>query len=227
MIDQELRGRQQHQHAGAGRRIDHRHRGRQRGPNQRPSRIEFGTLPIKAMPMPTQSPRLSWNCQSCRAEPAIRKAAPSRSEAERIDGAGSGVVEQAADQRRRQSARERGQRIDRDDLGAVPAEALGNRLQEDGEAFAEAAADHRQHKAQRQHVQRDACRQHGRCERVLLRRVLVHGGIRERVSASPRKRQKRIRLCRLEQDVALLAERELDDALRRQVRRPSASSSRR
>ncbi len=49
-----------------------------RGPNQRPSRIEFGTLPIRAMPSPTQSPTLSWNCQSSCACAAIRKAAPSR-----------------------------------------------------------------------------------------------------------------------------------------------------
>src|SRR6476646_1633157 len=47
--------------------------------------------------------------------------------------------------------------------------------------------------------------------------VLSMEGSGERVSASPRNRQKRIRLCRLEQDVALPAERELDDALRCEV----------
>src|SRR5256885_1628842 len=42
---------------------------------------------------------------------------------------------------------------------------------------------------------------------------------RERVSALPSKRQKRIRLCRLEQDVLLLTHRELDDAFGREIAR--------
>src|ERR1700726_1373998 len=42
---------------------------------------------------------------------------------------------------------------------------------------------------------------------------------RERVSALPGKCLKRMRLCRLEQDVTLLAHRQLDHAFRRQVGR--------
>jgi hypothetical protein len=49
-----------------------------RGPNQRPSRIELGTLPTKATPMPTHSPMLNCNCHSVCAHEAARKAPPIR-----------------------------------------------------------------------------------------------------------------------------------------------------
>jgi len=49
------------------------------GPNQRPSRIEFGTLPMKAMPTPTESPMLSWNCQRWLERLANRNEPPSSS----------------------------------------------------------------------------------------------------------------------------------------------------
>ena len=52
--------------------------------------------------------------------------------------------------------------------------------------------------------------------------------VRERASARPDKQSKaRIRLCRLEQDVLLLAERQLDHAFGRRDRPASAPSSRR
>ena len=50
-----------------------------RGPNQRPSRIEFGTLPISAMPIPTHKPVESWNCHSACAREATRNEPPSSS----------------------------------------------------------------------------------------------------------------------------------------------------
>ena len=91
---------------------------------------------------------------------------------ERIDAARPGAVEQPADQRRGEAAGQRGQRIDRDDLGAVPAETLRDRLQEDGKTLAEAAAEHRQRKTQRQHVERHARRLRRRRQRSSARRVL-------------------------------------------------------
>src|SRR5260370_977714 len=64
-------------------------------------------------------------------------------QSERIDRAGPRAIEQLADQRCRQPARERGKRIDRDGLGAVPAETLRDRLQKNRKTLAEPAAEHR------------------------------------------------------------------------------------
>ena len=69
---------------------------------------------------------------------------------------GPGAVEQPADQRRRQSAGKRRQRIDRNHLRAVPAETLRDRFKEDRKTLAETAAEHRQRKTQRKHVERHA-----------------------------------------------------------------------
>src|SRR3954467_3084829 len=137
------------------------------------------------------------------------------------------MIEQAPDQRRRQSADEPRQRIDRDHLGAIPAKVFRDRLQEDGEAFAEAAAEHGEREAEREHHERgahDALRRRrdafpGRLLGLFLERVLVHcrsGSALQRALTSS---EKLIRLCRPEQDVLLLAERQLDHAFRRQVGR--------
>ena len=110
------------------------------------------------MPSPTQSPMRELELPQRLRMRGDEECAAEQQQPERIDRARSGAVEQAADQRRGQPARQPCQRIDRDDLRAVPAEILRDRFQEDRKTFAEAAAEHRERKAQRQHVERDARR---------------------------------------------------------------------
>src|ERR1700716_4639601 len=80
--------------------------------------------------------------------------AAKQEQSKRIDGAGPRAVEQLAYQRCRQPAGERGKRVDRDDLGAVPAETLRDRLEKHGKALAEPAAEYRERKTQREHLKR-------------------------------------------------------------------------
>jgi hypothetical protein len=77
-------------------------------------------------------------------------------QSERIDNAGAGAVEQPADQGRRQPTGQRGERIDRDHLGAVPAETFRDGFEENRKTLAETAAEHRQRKAQRENAERRA-----------------------------------------------------------------------
>ena len=98
---------------------------------------------MKAMPRPDAEAEAQLELPELLRVGGDQERAAEQQQSERIDGAGPGAVEQPADQRRRQSAGERGQRIDRDDLGTVPAETLRDRLEENGEALAETAAEHR------------------------------------------------------------------------------------
>jgi len=72
-------------------------------------------------------------------------------QAQCIDDARPGEIEQAADERRGQSHRQRSQRIDRDNIGPRPPECFGNGQQKDGKGFAEATPDQREREAQREH----------------------------------------------------------------------------
>ena len=121
-VDQDLRRRQQHQDAGAGRGIDDRHRGRQ--PRAEPAaeqdRVRYVADKGDAETDAEADAELELP-QLLRMRRDQERAAEQQ-QSERIDHARAGAVEQAADQRRGQSARQPGQRIDRDHLGAVPAE---------------------------------------------------------------------------------------------------------
>ena len=56
-----------------------------RGPNQRPSRIEFGTLPISAMPMPTHRPMLELELPQRLRVRGDQERAAEQQQPERID----------------------------------------------------------------------------------------------------------------------------------------------
>ncbi len=143
-VDQQLRGRQQQQDARTGRGIEDRHRGRQSRaePAAEQDRVRHVADQGDADPDADADAELELP-QRLRARGDQERTAEQQ-QPERIDGARSGAVEQPADQRRHQPAGEPGQRIDRDHLGAVPAEVSAIGLQENRKAFAEAAADHRQ-----------------------------------------------------------------------------------
>ena len=158
MIDQDLRRRQQDQHAGARRGIDHRHRGRQPRAEPAAEQDRIRHVADEGDADADAEPDAQLELPERLRMRGDQERAAEQQQPERIDRARAGAVEQPADQRRRQSAREPGQRIDRDHLRAVPAEILRDRLEENRKALAEAAAEHRQRKAQRQHVERDARR---------------------------------------------------------------------
>ena len=158
MIDQDLRRRQQDQHAGAGRGIDHGHRGRQPRAEPAAEQDRIRNVADERNAEADAKAEAELELPELLRMGGDQERAAEQQQPERIDGARPRTVEQPADQRRGQAARQRCQRIDRDDLRAVPAETLRDRLQENRKTLAETAADHRQRKTQRQHVQRHARR---------------------------------------------------------------------
>jgi hypothetical protein len=175
-VDQQLRSRQQRQHAGARCRIDHRHRGRQlwAEPAAEQNRIRHIADQRDAEPDAETDAELDLPEMACFGREQERAA--KQQQAERIDAARAGIIEQSTDQRRRKAAGQRTQRIDRDDVSAVPAETFGNRQQEDRKALAKAASENRKRKADREHAKRGAHRLYRRYGCFLQRRVFVHRG---------------------------------------------------
>ena len=173
-VDQDLRGRQQHQDAGAGGRIDDRHRRRQPGsePAAEQDRVRHVADQRDAEPDAEADAELELP-ERLRMGRDQERAAKQK-QPERVDAARPRTIEQAADQRRGQPAGEPGQRIDRNDLRAVPAKTFRDRFEEDGKTLTQAAAEHRQRKAQRQHVERDARRLWRLRERLSPWRILIH-----------------------------------------------------
>ena len=174
MVDQKLRRRQQHQDARARRGIDESHRCRQARtePAAEQDRIRHIADEGDADADAEADAQLELP-QRLRPR-GHQEGAAEQKQPERIDRARAGAVEQPADDRRHQPAGQPGQRIDRDHLGAVPAETLGDRFEENRKAVAEAAAEQRQHKAQRKHVERDALRLLRFGGRFSLWRLSVH-----------------------------------------------------
>ena len=181
-VDQQLRRRQQHQDAGAGRGIQDRHRGRQPRAEPAAEQDRIRHVADQGDAEPDAEADAELELPELLRVRGDQERGAEQEQPERVDHARPGAVEQPADQRRRQPARQPGQRIDRNHLGAVPAEIFRDRLEEHGKALAEAAAEHRQRKAQREHVERHARRLQRFCRRVLPWRILIHGS-RERVSA--------------------------------------------
>src|SRR3979411_74815 len=103
-----------------------------------------------------------------------QECAAKQEQSKRIDGAGPRTGEQLAYHRGRQSACERGKRVARDDLGAVPAETLRDRLEKHGKALAKPAAEYGERKTQREHVKRHARRFQRLRLGALARGILVH-----------------------------------------------------
>ena len=136
MVDQKLRGRQQRQHAAAHRRIDHGHRGRQLRPEPAAEQDRVRHVADEGNANADAEADARAGIARATARGLQSGSGAEQQEAERIDDARSGMIEQAPDQRRGQSADEPGERIDRDDLRTIPAEIFRDRLQEDGEAFA-------------------------------------------------------------------------------------------
>src|SRR5487761_2656036 len=111
MIDQNLRRRQKDQHAGAGRGIDHGHRCRQS--RAEPAAEQDGIRNIadeRDADTDAQAEAQLELPEMVRVRGEQERSAEQK-QAERIDAAGSGIIEQPADQRRRQPARQRGQRV--------------------------------------------------------------------------------------------------------------------
>ena len=151
MLDQDLRDRQHEQYAGAGCRIHHRHRGGQPPAEPAPEQDRVRHV-ADAGDGETQADadgELKLP-QFCRIGRSLERAAEQR-QAEREHRARAGAVEQPADQRRGEAAAQGGQRIDRNHLGAVPAERLRDRLEEHGKTLGEPAPEHRQEKAHAEH----------------------------------------------------------------------------
>ncbi len=143
MIDQDLRRRQQHEHARAGRGIDHGHRRRQPRAEPAAEQDRVGNIADEGDADADAEADADLELPETIGKAGGQERAAEQQQPDRIDRARAGMIEQPADQGRGQAAGERGQRIDRDHLGAVPAEILRDRFEEDGEALAEAAAEHR------------------------------------------------------------------------------------
>ena len=158
LVDQDLRRRQQDQHAGTGRGIDHGHRGRQSRAKPAAEQDRIRNVADQCNAEADAKPKARLELPEMLGVGGDQERATEQQQPKRIDGTRPGAVEQAADQRRCQSARQRCQRIDRDHLRAVPAEALRDRFKEDRKTLAETAADHRQRETERQHVERHARR---------------------------------------------------------------------
>ena len=128
MIDQDLRRRQQHQHAGAGRGIHHGHRGRQ--PRAEPAaeqdRIrnvaDQGDTDADAQP----EAQLELPELFARGRRSGMRRPAGAARANRRCGARSGRT--AGRPAAPRARRKRGQRIDRNDLRAIPAKAFRDRL---------------------------------------------------------------------------------------------------
>ena len=151
MIDEELRGRQQDQHAAAHRRIDHGHCRRQSRAEPAAEQDRVGNIADQGRAEADAKPDGELELPERLRVGGNREGSAKKEYTERIHDARAGAVEQATDQRCRQSADKPGQRIDRNHLSAVPAEIRRDRLQEHRERLAESAADHREHEAKCEH----------------------------------------------------------------------------
>ncbi len=107
MIDQDLRRRQQDQHAGAGRGIDHGHRGRQPRAEPAAEQDRVRNVADQRDAEADAKPEAQLELPEMLRVGRDQERAAEQQQPERIDGARPGAVEQAADQRRGQSARQR------------------------------------------------------------------------------------------------------------------------
>ncbi len=119
-VDQQLRDRQQHQNAGAGRRIQDRHRGRQPRPEPAAEQDRVRHVADEGDAETDAKADAQLELPEMLGVGGDQEGTAEQQQPERVDRARPGAVEQPPDQRRRQSSRKPGQRIDRDDLARGP-----------------------------------------------------------------------------------------------------------
>ncbi len=143
MVDKDLRQRQQDQDTGAGSRIDHGHRGWQ--PRSEPSSEQDGIRHISDAGRAESDAQTEGELKlpEVLGEGCGEKCTAQHEQSNGINCSRTRVVEQAAYSWIGEAGRQCRHGVNRDDLGAIPSEALRNRQQEDRETLAESAPEHR------------------------------------------------------------------------------------
>ena len=107
MVDQDLRRRQQDQHAGAGRGIDDGHRGRQSRAEPAAEQDRIRNVADEGDAETDAKPEAQLELPEMLGMGGDQECAAEQQQSERIDGARPRAIEQPADQRRREAAGKR------------------------------------------------------------------------------------------------------------------------